>query len=194
MILNIFGGIASGIWLAFLGEWGGIGVGLIATIGGAFFCSLLLLPGMLVSVPAIFMMDKGGILKALGFLIGMVGLFWTYIVMSGWGLFSFNYFVNRSDPDSYIPYLIWAYGIAIGPWAFMASKEADNFSNFSVFFLQVAAATSIVTLGFTHMSSEAIILTFAGIMFVGYILNVLMGGVIALFEAKERRSVYSEVD
>ena len=77
MILNIFGGIASGIWLAFLGEWGGIGVGLIATIGGAFFCSLLLLPGMLVSVPAIFMMDKGGILKALGFLIGMVGLFWT---------------------------------------------------------------------------------------------------------------------
>ncbi len=36
-ILNIFGGIASGIWLAILGEWGGIGAGLLASVGGAFF-------------------------------------------------------------------------------------------------------------------------------------------------------------
>jgi len=194
MILNIFGGIASGIWLVILGEWGGIGAGLLAGIFGAFLCSVLLLPGLLVSVPAIFMMNKGGILKALGFLIGMVGLFWTYIVMSGWGMFSFDYFMARADSDSRIPYLIWAYGVAIGPWTYMASKEVDDYSLFSVFFLQVAAATSIVTIGFSDMSAMVIFLTFAGIMLIGYVLNVLMGGVSELLEARERRTNYSNIE
>jgi hypothetical protein len=186
MILNIFGGIASGIWLAILGEWGGIGAGLLASIGGAFFCSLLLIPGMIVTFPAIFLMDKGGIFKVLGFLFGMVGLIWTYVVMSGWGIFSFNYFVNRSDASSYIPYLIWAYGVAIGPWAYMASKEANGFSAVSVFFLQIASITTMSILAFSSMGGATIVLTFLGIMAVGYVLNLIAGGVMAILEARER--------
>lgn len=35
MLLNVFGGIVSGIWLAILGQWGSIGVGiLIIAVGG----------------------------------------------------------------------------------------------------------------------------------------------------------------
>ena len=144
------------------------------------------MPGMIVTFPAIFLMDKGGILKALGFLVGMVGVIWTYVVMSGWGIFSFNYFVNRSDADSYIPYLIWAYGVAIGPWAYMASKEANGCSTRTVFFLQVAAITTMLILAFTNMSGSAIVLTFLGIMTVGYVINLIMGGVLAILEARER--------
>lgn len=191
MVLNIFGGIASGIWLAILGEWGGIGMGLLASIGGAFFCSILLLPGFLISVPAVLIMEKGSILRVLGFIIGMVGLFWTFIVMSGWGMFSFDYFMARADSDSRIPYLIWAYGVATGPWAYMASKEDSDYSFFSVFFLQIASVTSIVTIGFIDMSGMGIFLTFAGIMLLGYVLSVLMGGVLVLLDAKERRTVAS---
>jgi len=187
MFLNLLGGIVSGIWLAILGEWGGIGAGLVASIGGVFFIGFLLLPGFLVSVPAIFMMNKGGILKALGFVVGMVGMLWTFIVMSGWGMFSFDYFMARADADSRIPYLIWAYGVATGPWAHMASKEDNEYSIFSVFFLQIAAVTSIVTIGFTDMNAMAVFLTFVGIMLLGYVLSVLMGSVLALFEARERR-------
>ena len=144
------------------------------------------MPGMIVTFPAIFLMDRGGILKALGFLVGMVGVIWTYVVMSGWGIFSFNYFVNRSDADSYIPYLIWAYGVAIGPWAYMASKEANGYSTISVFFLQVAAITTMLILAFTNMSGSAIVLTFLGIMTVGYVINLIMGGVLVILEARER--------
>jgi hypothetical protein len=144
------------------------------------------MPGMIVTFPAIFLMDKGGILKALGFLVAMVGVIWTYVVMSGWGIFSFNYFVNISDADSYIPYLIWAYGVAIGPWAYMASKEANGYSTISVFFLQVAAITTMLILAFTNMSGSAIVLTFLGIMTVGYVINLIMGGVLVILEARER--------
>ena len=145
------------------------------------------MPGMIVTFPAIFLMDKGGILKALGFLVGMVGVIWTYVVMSGWGIFSFNYFVNRSDADSYIPYLIWAYGVALGPWAYMANKEANGYGpTFSVFFLQVAAITTMLILAFTNMSGSAIVLTFLGIMTVGYVINLIMGGVLVILEARER--------
>jgi hypothetical protein len=132
------------------------------------------------------MMDKGGILKALGFIIGMIGLVWTYLVMSGWGIFSFNYFVNRSDAESYIPYLIWAYGVAIGPWAYMASKDANEYSTISVFFLQVAAITTMLILALTSMSGQTIVLTFLGIMTVGYVINLIMGGVLAILEARKR--------
>jgi hypothetical protein len=187
--LNFLGAVVSGIWLALLGEWGGIGMGLLASILGTFFCGSLLLPGFLVSVPAIFMMDKGGILKALGFIIGMVGLLWTFIVMSGWGMFSFGYFMARADSDSSIPYLIWAYGIATGPWASMAKDDNNEFSIFSVFFLQIAAATSIITIGFTNMSVMATFLTFAGIMLLGYIFNIVMGGVLTLLEVRESSAV-----
>ena len=36
MLFNMLGGVVGGVWLAFLGEWGKIGIGLACMIGGAF--------------------------------------------------------------------------------------------------------------------------------------------------------------
>lgn len=187
ILMNMFGGIVSGIWLAILGEWGGIGLGLLISITGAFFCGLFLIPGFLITIPAIFLMANGPILKIIGFAVGMLGLMWTYLVMSGWGVFSFSYFLDRADAGSFYPYLIWAYGVATGPWSFMASKEADDYSFFAVFFLQVAAISLIITIGFTGLSPAAIFLVFIGIMTLGYIFNIAVGGVMLLIETRQRR-------
>jgi hypothetical protein len=68
----------------------------------------------------------------------------------------------------------------------MASKEANGYSTISVFFLQVAAITTMLILAFTNMSGSAIVLTFLGIMTVGYVINLIMGGVLVILEARER--------
>ena len=186
-VLNSFGVIASGVWLAILGEWVGIGWGLLAIMVGAFICAFLLLPGLIAFAPAAWMMEKGGILTMLGYAIGVVGLLWTYIVMSAWGMFSFDFFIARADAGSHIPYLIWAYGVATAPWAYMASKEDNVYAGITVFFLQIAAAVGIFTIGFSQLSSMSIFLVFVSIMLIGFIINVLLGGVGMLVEARAGR-------
>jgi hypothetical protein len=46
MLLNVLGGIVGGIWLIVLGEWGALGVALIAIVFGAIICSFALMPGI----------------------------------------------------------------------------------------------------------------------------------------------------
>ena len=43
MPLNALGGIVSGIWLAFLGEWRAIGLGLLFGLGGAFIIGIAMM-------------------------------------------------------------------------------------------------------------------------------------------------------
>jgi hypothetical protein len=44
----------------------------------------------------------------------------------------------------------------------------------------------MLILAFTNMSGSAIVLTFLGIMTVGYVINLIMGGVLVILEARER--------
>jgi hypothetical protein len=57
MLLNAFGGVAAGLWLALLGEWWALGVGLIA-ICSPFLLSIILAPGLLLLAPAGILLDK----------------------------------------------------------------------------------------------------------------------------------------
>ena len=50
MLLNILGGIVGGVWLGVAGEWWTLGLGVVGIICGAFFCSLLMFPGMSLTV------------------------------------------------------------------------------------------------------------------------------------------------
>jgi hypothetical protein len=81
-----------------------------------------------------FLHEKGPVLRFLGYLIGMIGVLWTYLVMTLLGLFAFGYFTGRWESDSFFPYLLLAYGVATGPWAYMASQEDNAFSAISTFF------------------------------------------------------------
>jgi hypothetical protein len=56
--------------------------------------------------------------------------------------------------------------------------------------LQIACAISIVTVGFTDLSYLAITLVFAGIMLAGFIVNLVLGGVLALMEARSQRHMF----
>ena len=46
-ILNMLGGVVSGIWLALLGEWGSIGYGVLAMVFSGFVLGIALMPSLL---------------------------------------------------------------------------------------------------------------------------------------------------
>src|SRR2546426_4181254 len=58
-ILNWFGAITSGIWLAILGEWKAIGIGVPSFILSGIVVSFALMPGLVLMAPAIRFEESG---------------------------------------------------------------------------------------------------------------------------------------
>ena len=59
MILNLTGGIVAGIWLAVLGEWWAIGLGVGLFFVSSFGLALALMPSFVVAWPAAYLYSKG---------------------------------------------------------------------------------------------------------------------------------------
>ena len=148
-LLNILDALVGGVWLAVLGEWRIIGSGLVFMIGGAFFCSIPLLLGSAFSFPGLKMWESGNFLLriiSLPFLV--VGVSWTYVVMTVWAFGAFLILLKgMGETSNPLPYLLWAYAAANGPWAYMLQKDlqAGNDSGvIALFFLQIACITLAV--------------------------------------------------
>ncbi|WP_271065391.1 hypothetical protein [Caulobacter sp. NIBR1757] len=122
MLLNWLGGIVGFIWLIVLGDWATIGLGVAVLLVGTFAIGLALAPGMLVMAPMAALYERGRRTSAL--VIGALGLLWTYAVLTVWCVGMFTYMLSRAEGDSIIPYLLWGYGAATGPWTYMAHKES----------------------------------------------------------------------
>ena len=58
-LLNIFGGVVSGVWLAILGEWRVIGTGVLALFVSGMALGLAMMPGLIFSLPAAAMLERG---------------------------------------------------------------------------------------------------------------------------------------
>lgn len=126
MILNFGGGIVGGIWLAFLGEWKLIIIGIILLFTSHWLLALLMMPGLLISGVALKFGEKN---KFILLLFGFLSQFYTNILIVGTCVFAFlicSNFYKDSVGVGYIPYLLWSWGMALGPWQFFASKEPEN--------------------------------------------------------------------
>jgi len=119
-LLNFGGGIVGGIWLAFLDKWGLLGLGIVSMFISSFGISLALAPGLLFAAPAVVALDRGRYI--IGGLCLTLTNVWTYVVMTVWNVGCFYVVVGYYDHGSIWPYLLWAYGIATGPWTYMAAR------------------------------------------------------------------------
>ncbi len=177
-LLNFFGGIISGIWLAFLGEWAVIGIGLVALVGGHFLISLALIPMMAMAIPGGALAEKGHILSAITFTF--FSNTYLALVMTIWCLGCFYILVGRLDSaDAVIPCVIWSYGVALGPWMFMAQKEAQSsggadMSSITTFFCQVAFVTMAIAFFVGPYSIERLAVFFGAVMAVGLIVTTTL--------------------
>jgi hypothetical protein len=173
MLLNFFGGIGSGIWLGILGEWWAIGYGLAAFLGAHFALSLVLMPGLLFSAPAMALLSKGKVFLAVPFIL--LGQFYTYAVICIWCMGVLIFFVSKATNISFWPLLIWSYGVALGPWMYLAQKDAQagtgEGSGMTTFFAQIAYIVVALAAAFSGMSVGSLVLVFTGIMLVGLVLQ-----------------------
>ena len=134
LVLNTVGGIIAGIWLAFLGEWRLILIGIVLLFTSHFYLSILMLPGLLFVPICVRLYEKK---NPLGYLFGFLSQFHTNLLIVGTCAFAFFICVRFYGGESkfgLIPYLLWSWGMALGPWQFFQSKEIDNeFSAITLF-------------------------------------------------------------
>ncbi len=126
MILNFFGAFIGGIWLLFLGEWKLVLGALIFSFIFPSVYGLIVMP----LLPLDFLMfkliekDKKKSAMVIGFIANML----TTTVNLSWVVAAFI-FVTRTfehNGNNPIPYVLYFWEIALGPFQFMASKEPPN--------------------------------------------------------------------
>lgn len=170
LVLNTVGWIIAAIWLAILGHWGTLGIALLIALFGAFLLGFILAPGLLLAAPAAWFAERQRMWGVV--LFGALSLLYTYIVIAGWSLGTFLFFVRtaRSLGDA-IPLMLLGYAAAAGPLSFLASKEGDSEGTMiTVFVTELALGALMGALLLVNL--QLAILAFAAIMLIGYCIQV----------------------
>lgn len=185
MILNMLGGVVSGIWLAILGEWGEIFRGILFLVISSFIISFALMPGLLLAGPAMMAIERGK--KILGLFFGSLSVFYTVALIVAWCIWVLWLFVSSATESSLIPLLIWSYGVALGPWMWLAQKDqqggGNEFSIITTFFAQISYLLAMI-LFFAGTTLEIITVVFGSIMLVGAILQIINASVSVVRQQK----------
>jgi hypothetical protein len=175
-VLNTFGGVIGFGWLAFAGEWSLIGWGILGLFISAFGLSLAMAPAALFVLPAMSAYQRGN--KFIGLLLGVAASLYTNAVIVFWCVAVLSFFLHNADSDtSLLPVLLWAYGAATGPLAYMASKEQNPQSITTTQFAQLAFLVSIVGVLFFKFSISTVTLIFATLMLLSVLISIALYGV-----------------
>jgi len=187
MLLNMLGGVVSGIWLAVLGEWGAIGTGILSLFVSTSLLGFALMPGLLFAAPAAFCMEKG---KSFGLVFfAALSSIYTMGLITVWCCAVLFYFVRDATATTLIPLLIWSYGVATGPWSYMASKDqgqgGEGFaSTMATFLAELAYVVIILLILFSPITKLGAIKVFGGFMAVGCILQLTLA---VLLQREQKR-------
>ncbi|MEM7820365.1 MAG: hypothetical protein QW761_02060 [Candidatus Aenigmatarchaeota archaeon] len=134
MFLNMGSGIVGGIWLAILGEWRLLGIGIFLLFISHWILSLLMIPSLPISVLAVHLYEKKNPFRHI---VGYISQLYTNFLIVLTCVFAFvicSRFYSGPIGFGLVPYLLWSWGMALGPWQFFASKEPDNeFSMITLF-------------------------------------------------------------
>jgi hypothetical protein len=188
MILNMLGGIVAGIWLAILGEWGAIGTGVFFFFVSSGLLGFALMPSLLFAAPAALCAEKG---KTLGLVFfGALSSIYALALVTVWCCGVLFLFAKDATSASLIPRLIWSYGVATGPWAYMASQEqrsgGGEAAMMATFLAELAYLVIILLILFTPLTFLGAIKVFGGFMAVGCFFQL---AVVVMIQREEKMAV-----
>lgn len=175
MILNILGDVVSGIWLAFLGEWGAIGRGILFFVVSTWLLGFALMPSLLLTAPAAYYAERG---KTFGLVcFGALSSLYILALITIWCCSILFLFLKDATASSLIPRLIWSYGVATGPWVYMASKDqgpaGEGFaSTLATFLAELAYLVIMLLVIFTPITLLGAIKVFGGFMLVDLVVEL----------------------
>jgi hypothetical protein len=173
IILNLLGGIIAGIWLAILGEWRAIGIGIASIFVSHFALSFALMLSMPLMFPVAYFIEKRN--KIGIFFFGFLNLAYTMGLITFWCVGVLYFFASMATSQSIIPMLVWSYGIALSPWIFLAQKDEqakNDFSTFSTFLAEIAYIIAILMVLFIRTTILNILIMFGVIMGIGALLQL----------------------
>ena len=138
LILNVISGITGGIWLAILGHWWSIGIGIGFAVVMPWIYSLLSLPSTGLAFIVGFFAERGS--KTFTGLLGLLASLYQYALIAAWNISVFLFFMDRADEKSVIPYLFWCFSTVMAPLSYMAKNEPpESFGTWlGLFFTEVS--------------------------------------------------------
>ena len=125
--LNGFGCIIAAIWLGTLGEWSLIGFGILLSVLLNYILSILIIPNLVIDGIAMYFYNKGKMF--LGYLFAYLSIFYVNILIICTCIYAFMFCAEYYKGDTIIgaiPYLLWSWGLAFGPWHFFALRKPWN--------------------------------------------------------------------
>ena len=166
-------GIVSGIWLAILGEWEMIGYGIVILFSSIIILGIAMLLGMMFVIPVAKLYEKGH--KSAVILLAFMRNLYIISVLTLWCLCILIWYVSKSNVHSMAPLILWSYGIATGPIAWMAHRDWKTARNecamILAFSAQIAYILSMMHMLYFHVKILNVIILFWGVMFFGLIIQ-----------------------
>lgn len=109
------------------------------------------------------------------YFFGFLSAVYTFAVLSAWCLFILYFFSGRADENSSIPLLVWSYGVATGPIAYLAQKDlqsGNEYGGLAAFFSQVAFVLVMLAILLVNPSNLTVIVMFGTVMAIGMLLQL----------------------
>jgi len=172
-VLNALGGVVAAIWLAILGEWGTIGIGLAVLVVGPFAIGLLLLPQMLFAgIGSFWQSSRSAMLITM-----ILSNIYTSVLLGFCCLYVLAFFVSNATSASLTPSLLWAYAVGTGPWAYLLSKEPDSSvgSTIATFFADLAFLVVIGLFLFAREQASYAVAIFSGMLGLSCLIQIGVG-------------------
>lgn len=138
IILNIGGAIVGAIWLFVIGEWKLVIGAFIISCIFPFVYSLIMLIQLPLDILLGWFVERKK--KSFVAITGFVNMLIGHIAGLGWVFLVFTYAIILSEKQTSIPYLLFGWEVATGPFQYMASKEPpDSIGTYAaVYLLQIA--------------------------------------------------------
>lgn len=185
-MLNVFGGVIGGIWLAVLGEWRLFLMGLLASLVAPLPLGLAVVPGgLLFGLPGLKLLEKGHIILSAPFVF--LSQAYTLAIVGIWCFGVFLFFMGKANDLPLWPMLLWSYSVAMAPWSYLAQKEMQTgggqAESITLFFAQLAFVAMVLTGLIFGWHLSTLVAVFAGVLLIGAVVQT----VISLAIAHEQR-------
>jgi hypothetical protein len=127
IFFNGLGCIIAAIWLGILGEWTLLGFGILLSVLLTYLLTMLILPNLVIGGISLHFYNKGKMF--LRYLFAYISIFYVNILIICTCICAFIFCAEFYRGDAIIgaiPYLLWSWGLALGPWHFFALKRPWN--------------------------------------------------------------------
>lgn len=125
--MSIFGGVVGGIWLLIIGEWKLVVLALIVDFAFPFIVAPIIF--LLITTPMMALVNRleKENKKTASMIVGWLNLFINHMLYLAWVFIVFVYMLTYATERDHnvIPYLLFGWEVAVGPFQYMASKGSS---------------------------------------------------------------------